>query len=151
MTLRRGRSPFTQPRDEFIHLLAKSRRSQVIISRPMLKFTPYSARKFKEKIKEWKFEKYLTAEEMKFIAAKAETRARERGKGTEFYKHGAKINQKRIEKSAKRKREEFEKMDAAIVVGTSDEISQWMTLILVIQRHLNKSHTRRRYSCWYVR
>jgi hypothetical protein len=89
----------------------------------------HSERKFKEKIKEWKFEKYLSAEEVKFIAVKAETRAKDEGKETTFYKHGVEINQKRIEKSAKRKREDFEKMNAS-TVGTLDETSHLLALML---------------------
>ena len=61
-----------------------------------------SVRKFKEKIKEWNCEKYLGAEESRFVTAKRKTRAEE-GKGTTFYKNGKKIDEKRIEKSYKRK------------------------------------------------
>jgi hypothetical protein len=66
---------------------------------------------------------------MKFITAKAEARAKDEGKGTTFYKHGIEINQKRIEKSVKRKREHFEKIDAS-TVGTLDETLHLMALML---------------------
>jgi hypothetical protein len=69
-----------------------------------------SERKFKEKIKEWKFEKNLSTEEAKFIATKAKARE-EQGKDTTFYKHGVEIDQKRVDKSAKRKREEFDELE----------------------------------------
>jgi hypothetical protein len=69
-----------------------------------------SERKFKEKIKEWKFEKNLSTEEAKFIATKAKARE-EQGKDTTFYKHGIEIDQKRIEKFVKRKREEFDELE----------------------------------------
>ncbi|KAE9382099.1 hypothetical protein N431DRAFT_321006 [Stipitochalara longipes BDJ] len=71
-------------------------------------FAP-SERKFKEKIKEWKFEKYLSTEEAKFIAMKSKARE-EQGKDTTFYKHGIKVDQKRVEQSAKRKREVFDEL-----------------------------------------
>jgi len=62
-----------------------------------------SERKFKGKIKEWKFEKNFTAAEMKFITTKQQTRAREQGKLTTFYKNGIRVNSRKIEKFAKRK------------------------------------------------
>jgi hypothetical protein len=68
-----------------------------------------SERTFKEKIKQWNFEKYLSAEETKFIVEKAKLREKN-GKGTTFYKNSIKIDPKRIEKSAKRKREDFEEL-----------------------------------------
>jgi hypothetical protein len=70
--------------------------------------------KLKEKIKEWKFEKYLSAEESRFIATKVQAREGE-GKGTTFYKNGMVIDQRRIEKSAKRKREKLEEMEPSAV------------------------------------
>jgi len=78
-----------------------------------------SVRKFKDKMKEWKFVKYLSAEESRFIATKAQARGGE-GKGTTFFKNGMVIDQRRIEKSAKRKREEFEEMQSS-AVGTYNE------------------------------
>ena len=70
-----------------------------------------SERKFKEKIKQWNFEKYLSTEETKFMVRKAKLRE-ENGKGTTFYKNSGKIDPKRIEKSAKRKREDFEGLES---------------------------------------
>jgi hypothetical protein len=81
-----------------------------------------SVRKFKEKVKEWNLEKYLSAEESRFITAKAKARE-QKWKGTAFYKNGIIIDQKRIEKSAKRKREEFEDIQS-LVAGTCDEHQQ---------------------------
>ncbi|PMD33952.1 hypothetical protein L207DRAFT_571375 [Hyaloscypha variabilis F] len=83
-------------------------------------FTP-SVRRFKEKMKEWRFEKYLSAEESRFIATKAQAREGE-GKGTTFFKNGMVIDQRRIEKSAKRKREEFEEMEPS-AVATPQQIT----------------------------
>jgi hypothetical protein len=74
---------------------------------PLRSANPSSERKFKEKIKEWKFEKNLSKEEAKFIAAKGKARE-EAGKATKFYKNGVEVDQKRVERSAKRKPEAFE-------------------------------------------
>ena len=75
-----------------------------------------SVRKFKEKMKKWGFEKYLTADETRFMAIKAKAREEE-GKSTAFFKNGMAIYQRRIEKSAKRKRDDFEKVNPS-AVGT---------------------------------
>lgn len=54
------------------------------------------------KIKEWKFEKYLRANDMKIIVVKATKRAREEGKNTVFYNGGQQISTERVEKFKKR-------------------------------------------------
>jgi hypothetical protein len=51
--------------------------------------------KFKEQLKNWTFEKNITATEMGFVAAKEESRSREQGKSTTFYNRGIKINPKK--------------------------------------------------------
>ena len=63
----------------------------------------YSERKWKEKLKEWGFEKYLSANSMKVIVAKSDKRKLDEGKETVFYHHGAKITSARIETFKKRK------------------------------------------------
>jgi hypothetical protein len=73
-------------------------------------------RRFKEKMKEWNFQKYLSTEETRFIAIKAKAREEE-GKSTTFFKNGIAIDRKRIEKSAKRKRVDFEELHSS-AVGT---------------------------------
>ncbi|KAE8453845.1 hypothetical protein EG329_007621 [Mollisiaceae sp. DMI_Dod_QoI] len=45
-------------------------------------------RKWKEKLKEWNFEKNLSKNEMKIVIAKAERRTTEEGKDTVFFHHG---------------------------------------------------------------
>jgi hypothetical protein len=86
--------------------------------RNILNFALISVRKFRNKIKEWKFEKYLSAEESRFIAMKAKAREKE-GKDTTFFKNGIRIDQKRIGKSIKRTRDDFEELDA-FTAGTFD-------------------------------
>lgn len=71
----------------------------------------FSKRKYKEKLRDWKFEKYLNAGEMNFIAAKDEGRAREQGKATTFYHYGALISSRRIETFKKRTKQEVDTME----------------------------------------
>ena len=64
---------------------------------------PCSERKWKEKLKEWSFEKYLPADSMKVIVAKANKRKLDEGKETVFFHHGVKVASTRIETFKKRK------------------------------------------------
>jgi hypothetical protein len=59
-------------------------------------------RKWKDQIKEWKFDKYLTTERKKTIVAKAEKRQRELRKETVFYQGGVRITEERMESSKRR-------------------------------------------------
>ena len=54
------------------------------------------------KLKEWKFEKYLSDRDKRIIVAKAEKRARD-GKDTVFYYGDAEITTERIENFKRRK------------------------------------------------
>jgi hypothetical protein len=49
------------------------------------------------KLKEWKFEKYLHATDMKIIVAKAAKRATMEGKETVFYNAGQQMSAERLE------------------------------------------------------
>lgn len=60
-------------------------------------------RKWKEKLKEWKFDKNISSNDMKIILAKAEKRAREDGKGTEFFHGDTQISPERIAQFKRRK------------------------------------------------
>jgi hypothetical protein len=62
-----------------------------------------SERKWKEKLKEWKFEKNIPANDMSFIVAKAEKRAREEGKETIFFHRETQVTRERIEQFKRRK------------------------------------------------
>ncbi|KAK0108121.1 hypothetical protein ONS95_002944 [Cadophora gregata] len=62
-----------------------------------------SPRKWKMKFKEWGYEKRLTECNMKIVAAKAERRAYEDGKKTEFFHNGIFIQPSRIENFKRRK------------------------------------------------
>lgn len=62
-----------------------------------------SERKWKEKLKDWSFQKYLPPDSMLVIVAKADKRKLHEGKETVFFLHGAKIASTRIETSKKRK------------------------------------------------
>jgi len=61
-----------------------------------------SERKWKMKLKEWKFEKYLSDQDKMIIIAKAEKRARD-GKDTVFYHGDTEITTERIENFKRRK------------------------------------------------
>jgi hypothetical protein len=63
----------------------------------------YSERKWKEKLKEWRFEKNISATDMNIIVAKAEKRVREEGKETVFFHGQSEITQERIEQFKRRK------------------------------------------------
>lgn len=54
-------------------------------------------------LKEWGFEKYLPASQMKIVVAKAEKRARDEGKETIFFNGQFQISPERIEAFKKRK------------------------------------------------
>ncbi|KAE9382026.1 hypothetical protein N431DRAFT_322170, partial [Stipitochalara longipes BDJ] len=62
-----------------------------------------SVRKWKEKLKEWNFDKNISASDMSIIVSKAEKRAREEGKETAFFHGGAQITRERIEQFKRRK------------------------------------------------
>ncbi len=61
-----------------------------------------SARKYKMKLKEWKFEKYVRAADMKIVVAKATERARQDGRETAFYNAGQPLSAERIGNFKKR-------------------------------------------------
>jgi ribosomal protein L2 len=62
-----------------------------------------SERKWKEKLKEWKFDKNISSNDMSAIVLKAEKRAREEGKETIFFHGGTEITRERIEQFKRRK------------------------------------------------
>jgi hypothetical protein len=59
-------------------------------------------RKYKMKLKEWKFDKNLPSKNMRIVLAKASKRAAEEDKETVFYSSGQEINADRIENFKKR-------------------------------------------------
>jgi hypothetical protein len=62
-----------------------------------------SERKWKAKLKEWNFEKYVPADEMSFIVAKLGKRKTDEGKDTLFFRGETRITPDRIENFKKRK------------------------------------------------
>jgi hypothetical protein len=64
---------------------------------------PYRLRKWKDKLKEWGYEKHLHKREMKFVAAKGEKRFMEEGKDTLFFHGGILITKEKIENFKRRK------------------------------------------------
>ncbi|KAH7327110.1 Clr5 domain-containing protein [Rhexocercosporidium sp. MPI-PUGE-AT-0058] len=82
-----------------------------------------SLRKWKMKIKEWKFEKNLPANEMKFIAAKADKRKAEDGKETIFFRGNIMIGLERLRNFKKRKLTAVEVADLPILVDTPPNIT----------------------------
>ena len=63
----------------------------------------YSERKWKEKLKEWRFEKNISATDMNIIVAKADKRVREEGKETVFFHGQSEITRERIDQFKRRK------------------------------------------------
>jgi hypothetical protein len=62
-----------------------------------------SERKWKEKLKEWKFDKKISTTDMRIVVAKAEKRARNEGKDTTFFHGDMQITAERIEQFKRRK------------------------------------------------
>ena len=63
----------------------------------------FSERKWKEKLKEWKFDKNVSSTHMNILIAKAEKRAREDGKETVFFYGETQISAERIKQFKRRK------------------------------------------------
>src|SRR6266487_1779846 len=64
---------------------------------------PYRPRKWKDKLKEWGYEKHLHKREMKIVAAKGEKRLMEEAKDTLFFHNGILIPKEKIENFKRRK------------------------------------------------
>ncbi|KAE9378333.1 hypothetical protein N431DRAFT_399930, partial [Stipitochalara longipes BDJ] len=62
-----------------------------------------SERKWKEKLKEWRFDKNISATDMNFLVAKAEKRLHDEGKETVFFSGISQITRERIEQFKRRK------------------------------------------------
>ncbi|CZR56269.1 uncharacterized protein PAC_06157 [Phialocephala subalpina] len=81
-----------------------------------------SKRKWKDKIKEWKFEKNAPVKEMEFMAAKAEKRKLEDKKDTEFRRHGILVDGGKIEQFKKR-RVQGSDFNSNFVPGTPSQVT----------------------------
>lgn len=62
-----------------------------------------SERKWKMQLKDWGFEKYVSASDMRILIAKAEKRAIEENKDTIFFNGGCQIPQEKIDLFKRRK------------------------------------------------
>lgn len=62
-----------------------------------------SERKWKTKLKEWRFDKKISTTDMSIVVAKAGKRAREEGKDTIFFHGGVQITSERIGQFKRRK------------------------------------------------
>jgi len=78
-----------------------------------------SGRKWKEKMKEWDFEKNVPTKDRRFIVAKARKRELEEGKQTMFSRNGMRIDHDKIESFKKKKLNE----DNAVSPSTPGEFS----------------------------
>ncbi|KAK0113497.1 hypothetical protein ONS95_013753 [Cadophora gregata] len=78
----------------------------------------FSLRSWKAKMKKWNFEKNLPANEMAFIAAKADKRKADECKDTVFFRGGIKIESERIDNFKKRKLTATDMADLPIIVDT---------------------------------
>jgi hypothetical protein len=65
--------------------------------------TKCSERKWKMQLKDWGFEKYVSASDMRILIAKAEKRATEENKDTVFFNGGCQIPQEGIDLFKRRK------------------------------------------------
>lgn len=63
----------------------------------------FSERKWKDKLKEWTFEKNIPSKEMYFMAAKAEKRRFEEGKLTLFARAGIAVDKSKVEQFKRRR------------------------------------------------
>ncbi|TVY33465.1 hypothetical protein LOCC1_G007635 [Lachnellula occidentalis] len=70
-----------------------------------------SERKWKDKLKEWGFDKNIPAQHMRILVAKAEKRARDDGKETVFLHRGFQVGQEKLEHFKRRKKTQL--MEAA--------------------------------------
>jgi hypothetical protein len=75
-----------------------------------------SERKWKAKLKEWNFDKNISAPDMNVLVAKAEKRLHEEGKETVFFMGKSQITRERIEQFKRRKITK-EKEAAAVGAG----------------------------------
>ncbi|KAE8447737.1 hypothetical protein EG329_010544 [Mollisiaceae sp. DMI_Dod_QoI] len=82
------------------HFKARSVRVRFTNSSPLM---PVSERKWKEKLKSWKFEKNIPSTAMSILVAKSEKRKMEQGKETQFFYCGAEIRPEKLENFKKRK------------------------------------------------
>jgi hypothetical protein len=74
------------------------------ISLPRMRLTyDHSERKWKEKLKEWKFDKNISAADMSILVAKAAKRMHNEGKRTVFFLGESQITRERIEQFKRRK------------------------------------------------
>jgi hypothetical protein len=62
-----------------------------------------SQRKWKDKLKEWKYEKNIPASEMSFMSAKSEKRKLEEGKDTTFYRYEKLVDGNKIDQFKKKR------------------------------------------------
>ena len=60
-------------------------------------------RRWKDKLKEWNFEKNIPASDMAMVLSKAEKRSREEGKETTIFHGGNQISKERIEQFKRRR------------------------------------------------
>ncbi|MCJ1306284.1 hypothetical protein MMC08_009104 [Hypocenomyce scalaris] len=65
-------------------------------------------RAYKDRLKQWKFEKNLKASDMKILVAKAYKRAREDNKGTKFRFRGREMDREKMDRFKKRTTQEEE-------------------------------------------
>ncbi len=63
----------------------------------------YSERKWKDKVKEWNFDKNISARDMSIVVAKVGKRVRDEGKDTVILHREAQISRERIEQFKRRK------------------------------------------------
>ncbi len=95
-----------------------------------------SERKWKDKLKEWKFEKNISATDMKVLVAKCGKRKRDEGKDTTFFHMGMEIPSEKLENFKKRK--PTQKMEVASPTAGMwyKALNHVQTLLTVRQKRL---------------
>ena len=96
------------------------RKLQFSSSRLILKLCRVKA--YKEKFKEWKWQKNLPAEHAQWMVSKAHKRKREEAKETVFIYGGSKWTKERAESSASRSKKRM--LDAELMRKSSRELKQ---------------------------
>ena len=84
----------------------------------------HSARKWKEQLKEWNFDKYLSMDSIKIIVTKAEKRRREEGKEVVFFRSGVRIPEGKIEFKERKIRREVE-AQCRMQVSSMGAVRSW--------------------------
>lgn len=104
-----------------------------------------SERKWKVKLKEWNFEKNISAKEMSFMVEKAEKRKRDEGKYTTFLRGGMEIPKEKFDQHKRRKVANHMEAGSSIVRtyshGSLERLTDFRQKLLQILHTTLPNHT----------